>query len=212
MKTTIVSFAIYALIFLVLGAAIYFFAFWRPHNNRIEQLEHDIAAARVNLVNAALGDDLSSELVGDIARLSDELEQARNNWEHVNRDWENSYLSFLPEAFNELDMRERVYRIATPHSHSLNAYFLDSQPFGAMSQSYDNPYGPPDGLWITSATISFTATYEGLLAILSGFVYEGIDNRIVEYSLTRSNGDQWNIILRLDLLTLAPNNNGNISG
>jgi len=210
MKTTIVSFAIYSLIFVVLGAAVYFFAFWRPHNNRIEQLNNEIAAARVELVNAILRDELSPELTGDIERLNNELEQVRSNWEHVNSDWQHNYLNFLPEAFNELDMRERIYRIATPHSHSLSVYFLDSQPFGVMSHSSDNPYGPQEGIWITSATISFTATYDGLLAILSGFVYEGIDNRIVEYSLTRSNGDQWNIILRLDLLTLAPN--VNISG
>ncbi|MCL2378189.1 MAG: hypothetical protein FWC77_03585 [Defluviitaleaceae bacterium] len=198
---TIVSFMVYLLIFLLLGGVIYFFAFWRPQGNRVEQLNQEIYDARAELAVAISRDEMSPELLYEVERLGHELSQAQSDWESVYRDWQYNYVSFLPEVFNEADMRERIYRIATPHSHSLNVYFQYSQPFGVRSNSY--PYGLPEGIWLTPVNVSFTAGFEGIMAILYGFANEGIDNRIVEYTLSR-NGDQWEVGMRLDILTQFP--------
>ncbi|MCL2404196.1 MAG: hypothetical protein FWC92_01485 [Defluviitaleaceae bacterium] len=206
MKTTIVSFLIYTLIFLVVGVALYFFVFWRPNNNRVDQLNIDIEAARAELVRAVNRDESSPQLTHDIAQLAYELTQAQSDREHVERIWQYGYLDFLPISLDELDIRERINRIAILHSHSMNVYFHESIPFGAMSHNDDNPDGPADGIWLTPVSISFVASYEGLISILHGFAHEDIDNRIVEYSIDR-HGDQLQINLRMDILTLTPHLN-----
>ena len=203
MKTTIISFVIYTLIFAAVGGIIYFFAFWRPHGNRVLNLNRDIHYAQAELVQAALRDEMSPVVIEAVMHLGEELARAQNDWDYVNRNWQYDYLRFLPETFNELEMRERIYRIATSQSHNLQVHFQHSQPFGTMHQSYYNPYGPPEGLWLTPVDVAFTASYEGLVAILNGFAHEGIDNRIVEYTLQRQ-GDQLEVVIRLDILTRGP--------
>jgi len=201
--TTIVTFAIYALIFLVIGAAVYFFAFWRPNGNRVEQLNRDIYTARSQLATAAHRDEMYPELRYDIDRLGRELYQVQRDGGYVSRDWQYQHLRFLPETFNELDIRERIYRVATYYSHNLNVNFQYSQPLGVMNYNYNSPYDLPQGIWVTPIDISFTASYDGIMAILNGFAHEEIDNRIVDYTLHR-NGDQWNVVLRMDVLTQTP--------
>ena len=201
---TIISFLIYTLIFLVIGAAIYFVAFWRPNSNRVEQLNSDIDAARVELVMAGQRNETYPQLTSEVEQLGNELNQAHSNMENIYREWRYGYLRFLPEIFNELDITERIHRIATPHSHSfVSVDFLDSQLLGMVSDNYNNLYGLQEGIWLTPVNISFTTGYEGLIAILNGFAYEGVDNRIVEYTLHRY-GDLWDVVVRMDVLTLTP--------
>jgi len=203
MKTRIITFAIYTLIFLAVGALIYFFAFWRPNRNRADQLNRDIEAALTEQVMAASREEMMPQLLNDIERLGHELGQAQSDWEHVSRAWQYEHLRFIPEVFNELDIRERIYRITTSHSHSLQVYFQYSQPLGVMNYSYGNPDSLPNGIWLTPVIISFTADYESFIAILNGFAHEWIDNRIVDYSMYRQ-GSQWAVEMRLDVLTQTP--------
>lgn len=203
MKTSIITFAVYTLIFLVIGMAVYFFAFWRPHRNRVDQLNQDIYIARAELVTASQRDDMSPELQQDIERLHYELAQVQRELEYVNRDWQYDHLRFLPEVFNELEMRERIYRITTSNSYNLSVYFLYSQPLGVMNYNDYSPNGLPEGIWVTPVNVSFSSDYDGLMAILNGFAHEGLDNRIVDYTIQRQ-GDQWSIFMRLDILTRTP--------
>ena len=210
MRTAIITFVIYTAIFLVVGGLIYFFAFFRPNTNRVEQLNRDIATARAELAAASQIDGMVPELQRDIERLGHELDQAQSEWDNISHEWQNNHMRFLPEVFDEWDIRERIDRIAMPHSFGLHVEFLYSQPLGAMSNN-GNPDGLMEGVWLTPVNISFAASYEGLVAILQGFAHEGIDNRVVEYTLTR-NWDQWDVVMRLDVLTQMPHpymNSGN---
>jgi len=198
---TIVSFLIYLLIFVVIGGALYFFAFWRPNANRVYQLNHDIYAARAELDIVYYFEHIIPELQEDIERLSAELYQAQGDWDNVDQVWQSNYLRFLPESFNELAIRERIYSITTSRSHNLNVEFQESQPFPYNTIHHDNP---STAIWLTPVTISFTANYEDIITILNGFAHEELDNRIIQYSLNRQ-GDQWQVQMRLDILTQTPN-------
>jgi len=204
---TIVSFLIYLLIFVVIGGAIYFFAFWRPNTNRVYQLNRDIYEARAELEIVSQLGDMIPQLREDIERLGQELSQAQGDWYSIDQVWQENYLRFLPESFNELAIRERIYSITTSRSHNLNVTFQDSQPFPYNSQNHNNPSA---GIWLTPVIINFTASYDDLVSLLNSLAHEELDNRIVQYSLTRQ-GDQWNVQLRLDILTQAPYPNGYIN-
>ena len=203
MKTFLGKFIVFMAIFLLLGAAAYFFAFWQPNARRVEQLNHDIAAAHTELTAAALRDELYAGLVYRAAQLSDELSHVRNNEAHVNHEWHNEYQRFLPAVFDDNDINERIHRIVTPHSDFVDVNFQYSQPIGEMSYNENNPNGPPEGIWLTPVSVTFAAGYEGVVAVLSGFAHEGVDNRVITYSLN-SHGEMWIVTLQLDFLTLTP--------
>jgi len=196
---TIVSFLIYLAIFMVIGGALYFFAFWRPNTNRVYQLNRDIYDARIELDIVSQLDDMIPELLEDIERLGQELYRAQGEWDSVNQIWQNNYLRFLPEPFNELAIRERIYSITTSRSHNLNVNFQESQPFPYNSFNHDTQAA---NIWLTPITISFTANYDDIISILSDFAHEELDNRIIQYSLNRQ-GDQWQVQLRLDVLSVG---------
>ena len=195
-----VKFVVYTAIFLVVGAVIYFFAFLQPNGNRIEQLRLDIEAARAELEIASQRDDIHPQLQTDVYRLREELSQEQSAWEHASQEWTDNYARFLPEVFDDGDMWQRIHHIVYPHSDVFHVDFLYSQPLGVMRYSDNNPNGPPEGIWLTPVDVTFLTGYEGLIAILTGFANAGIDNRVIEYTLSRQN-ELWDVRLRLDILT-----------
>ena len=201
--SSMVKFAVFTGVFLLVGAIIYFFAFLRPNAGRAEQLRLDIEAARAELVVAAQRDEIHPQLRADVDRMREELNQEQNTWEHVSQNWINNYARFLPETFDDNYMWHRIHRIVYPHSNELSIDFLHSQPLGAMRYDDNNPNGPPEGIWLTPIDVVFSTSYEGLLEILNGFAHEGIDNRVLDYNLSRQH-ELWNVRLRLDILTQTP--------
>ena len=200
MRAFLITTVIYTAIFLAVGAAIYFFAFWRPNVSRVEQLRREIDGARIELVMAAQRDEARPQLQYDIERLDDELNHAQSDWDRISNVWLNEYLRFMPDIFSDADTMERVYHIIAPHAHNLHIDLLYSQPLSEMNHDEANQNGLAEGVWLTPANISFVTGYDGLMAILNGFAHQEIDNRIVEYTLTRQ-GDQWQVAMRLDVLT-----------
>ena len=209
MKTTIITFVTYAAIFLLVGALLYFFAFWRPNANRVYQLNLDIAAAHTDLAAAAQMNERRPQLEYDLSRQRHELYQARGEWERVSQEWDHGYRRFLPDFFNEVDIMDRAIRIVEPHSHNLNVNIQQSTPL--MTPSHNGGYTSAEGLWLTPVHITFTAGYEGLIAIFNDFAHAGIDNRIVDFSLNRQN-NWWDVTARIDVLSLAPQPDGDSNG
>lgn len=199
---TIVAFVIYVAIFLVVGGAIYFFLFFRPNTNRVGQLNQDMAAAHTELALARERESLNPQRLEDLERMGHELEQAQREWDNISREWHHEHLLFLPEVFDDHDIMERINRIAAPYSHNMSVDFLYSRPFGETAYNGDTD-GLHDGIWLTPVNITFTASYNGLISILSGFAHEWVDNRVVEYTMQR-NWNQWDVVLRLDVLTQTP--------
>ncbi|MCL2572610.1 MAG: hypothetical protein FWE11_09425 [Defluviitaleaceae bacterium] len=210
MKSSLIKFVIYLAAILVIGAVIYVFAFLRPNAARIEALERDIVAAQAGLIVAQQRDEMHPQLLQDVERLFRELEQEEGAWTHAREAWAADYLRFLPEVFDDGMMQHHISMIVAPHGEGLDIQFGHSQPIGTMHYNENNV---PEGIWLTSVDISFTADYDGLISILNGFAHEGMDNRIISYSLTRE-GNRWNVHLRLDVLTQMPSpyrHNGNYS-
>ena len=199
----IVQFAIYTAVFLVLGAVIYVFAFLRPNANRIVELERDIVEAREELISAALRDEYHPQLQLDLQRLTDALGNESSSYNHTRQLWDDNFEQFLPEIFDESNMRNMIERIVNPHANMSNIDIGYSQPLGMMHHDEDSPNGLPLGIWQTTITITFATHYDGLIAILHGFANEGVDNRIISYTLER-HGDMWNAILQLEVLTQTP--------
>lgn len=199
----IVQFAIYTAVFLVLGAVIYVFAFFRPNANRIVGLEQSIIEAREELVVAAQRDEYHPTLQHNLQRLSETLAQERGTYYSIRPLWDNYFAEFLPETFDESDIRNRIERIVNPHANMSSVDIGYSQPLGVMHHDEDSPNGLPLGIWQTTITITFATHYDGLMTILNDFIHEGIDNRIVTYSLER-HGDMWNAIVELEVLTQTP--------
>ena len=195
--------AIYGAAFLVLVSALYFFAFFRPNQRRIEQLHIDIAAANVELSAAVLRSEFYPQRMLEFAQLMDELERQEAGWYGVLQLWQQDYLRFMPETVDDADITHRIQQIVSPHAGHVDVQFLYSQPLGVMNYSENNPNGPPEGVWLTPIYVSFSVGHSGLLEILRTFASSGIDNRVIAYELNR-NGDMWNALLRLDILTQTP--------
>ena len=207
MKSSLGRFLVYTVGFLLAGALIYFFAFWRPNANRVEQLERDIASARITLADAAQWGERLPQLEANLALLSEQLNQEQSAWEYVSMEWQNDYGRFLPEIFDEASIRQRIEYIVNPYSSFMDVSFHYSQPMGAMSYNDNNPYGPPEGIWMTPINVAFAADYNGIMAILNGFAHEGFDNRIVAFNLARQ-GNLWLVAMRLDILSRTPSPSG----
>ena len=201
--STPIRFVIYTAIFLLIGAVIYFFAFWRPNANRVEQLHIEIDAARAELMLAAQRDEIHPQVRADAERLREEHNREQSNWEYISQDWENNYGRFMPEVFDDDEMRHRIHNIVYPHAGAFHVEFLYSQPLGMMRYNESSPNGPPEGVWLTPVDVNFSVNFNGLVEILRGFANAGIDNRILEYDLTR-HYEQWNVRLRLEILTQRP--------
>jgi len=208
---TLISFVIYALIFLAIGALLYFVLFWRPTQNRVQALNRDIITAQAELIVARDRDDTSAQIQQDIDRLDGEIVHAQSEKEHAYRIWESQYLDFLPDEFNEQDIHMRIGNIIAPHAGSYHIYYVHTMPFGVITHNDNNPNGPPEGIWLTQINVSFSASYNSLIEILSGIAREDIDNRVVEYTLHR-NGSLWDVVLRVDMLTRAPGSGGHSYG
>ena len=209
MKTTIIAFVTYGAIFLLVGALLYFFAFWRPNANRVYQLNQDIEAARANLAAATQMNEMRPQLEDDLSRQRYELYHARGEWERVSQEWQDGYRRFLPDFFNDVDVMDRIIRIVEPHSHNLNIDIHHSRPL--MTPSHTDGYTSQEGLWLTPVHISFTASYDGLITIFYDFAHAGIDNRVVDFSLNRENS-WWDVTARIDMLSLAPQADGDSNG
>ena len=197
-----VKFAIYTAVFLLLGAAIYFFAIWRPNARRTQQLHYDIAIAQAELELAPQRAVAHANLYAALQRYQEEFQQEQYNYDHVHQIWTDHFARFLPVSLTEDEMRQRIHHTVDPYGHGLSIEFAASQPLGLMRYS-TNPNGLPQGIWLTPITIDFTTNYDGLVAILAGFAQEGIDNRVINYTLTRHDY-HWNVRLRLDVLTQKP--------
>jgi len=199
-----VKFVVYTAIFLLVGAVIYFFAFWQPNARRVEQLHIDINNAQAELALAVQRDEIHPQQRALVDRLHEELSHEQSNWERVSQEWNDNYGRFLPDTFDEEDIRQRIIRIINHYGDGLHLEFMYSQPIGVMRYNDNSQGGPPEGIWLTTIDIVFSATYDGFVSILSGFAHEGIDNRIISYNMYRQY-DMWNVRLRLDVLTQTPN-------
>ena len=201
--TSLGRIAVYTLLFLLLGAVLYFFAFWRPNVNRIEQLNREIRAAQIGLEEASRRGAYHSQLLLDVARLNSELYHEERAYERANNEWNSGYLHFLPTFFDDADIMQRVSRIVSPYSERLDVDFMYSQPLGTMRYNEGYHNGLPEGVWLTPVNVSFFTNYDGIIAILNGFAHEGIDARVVDYSLSRQ-GNMWDVSVQLDILTQTP--------
>ena len=210
MKTTkdLIAFATYAAIFLLVGALLYFFAFWRPNAGRVDRLNQDIEAARADLVAASQLNEMRPQLEYDLERVRHELYQAQRDWERVSHNWHDGFQRFLPEAFNGVEIMDRTISIVQPHSHSLDIDIRESQPVMAANHYYGDAGNPLEGLWLTPVYITFTASYDGMIAIFNDFAHAGFDNRIVEFSLNRQN-NWWDVTARVDILSRGPQGDSN---
>ena len=204
MKSSLVRVLIFTALFLVVGAVIYVFVFLRPNANRIEALEHEIEDARAELVAAQQRDYLRPQLYFDIERLNDELLFEQGAYANMGQVWQDGYQRFLLPFFDDAEMYQRIQRIVTPYGEGLHVDFPYSQPLSMMR--YTDPGGLPVGIWMTPVNITFSATYDGLISIMTAFANEGIDNRIIEYSIARQS-DRWQVNIRLDVLSQTPPHN-----
>ena len=200
--TSVSKFFLFAVIFLMIGAVIYFFAFWRPNTRRVEQLRRDIIAAEAALEAAIQVEEMIDQTDFDEERYLHEYSQAQAALMQAAQDWNNRFAPFMPEVFYEWDIRYRIDNIVRPHAETLNITIPDSQLLGALTQD-DNPEIPQDGVWLTPISLNFITGTEGLTAILYGFANEGIDNRILEYNIFRQD-NAWNVTMQLDILTRTP--------
>ena len=204
MKSPFVQFAIYTAIFLALGAVIYVFAFYRPNVARIEDLQLRILQEEDNLENARWRDERHPELRLELDNLETTLSIEEEAYFEMRDAWNNYYRPFLPDTFDDGEIRQRIERVVQPHSEGLHIHdFPYSQPESRMTYDEYNPYAPPRGIWLTPVTIAFRTDYHGLIAIMNGFAQEDMDNRIITYSLSRY-GEHWNVTMQLDILTQTP--------
>jgi len=203
MKSSMIKFGAYIAVFLLVGALIYVFAFFRPNANRITGLEQDIAAAHIELEEARRREAVHPQVQYDVQRLTNELNYEESGWERARGQWYSNFDPFLLDEFDIAYIEQRIDGIIRPHSEIINMYFSYSLPQSMMSYNENNPDGPPEGIWQTTANITFYAGYDSLIAILQGFANAGFDNRVVDYSLTRHN-DSWRVNLQLDILTQTP--------
>ncbi|MCL2360422.1 MAG: hypothetical protein FWC73_01250 [Defluviitaleaceae bacterium] len=196
-------FAIYAIMFLLLGAVIYIFAFFRPNANRIEDLERSIIAAELELINAAARDEMYPILLMELEALNNTLNSEEGQYIDMSNLWAEGFLRFMPDAFYEEDMRRRIDGIVHPNVENLHVEIYYSQPLTTMNHSDQDPYGLPRGIWQTPVGIYFYATYEGLINVLTNFANGDFDNRINGYEIERD-GERWRVSLRVDILTQTP--------
>jgi len=197
------TFAIYAIGFLLLGAVLYIFAFYRPNANRIETLNQNIAAAEIELVRAAERDEMHPYLHMYLEELRTTLDQEEGNYNHMTSLWENQFLYFIPHEFYEEDIRRRIDGIVHPNVENLHVEIFYSQPLTSMSHNDQNSNGLPRGIWKTPVGVNFFSTYEGLTNVLTNFANADFDNRIVSYNFERD-GDRLRVTLYVDILTQTP--------
>ena len=196
-----VKFTVYLLVFLLIGGIIYFFLIWRPGTTQVEELRRSIVAAESELESAHQRALVHPELLAEVDRLSQEFDTAVMHYEWNNHVWQDNFAWFMPEVFDENDMRQRISRLIEPYSSFVTVDIGYSQPLSQVSDS-DNPHGP-EGIWITPINIAFATDTNSVWEILRGFANEGIDNRINYFDMIRQ-GDLWAMTMQLDVLTQTP--------
>jgi len=204
MNSSIARFIMYTGLFLVVGAALFVFAFFRPNARRVEDLEAAIETANYNLAAAASRDELHPQMEFEVQNQEYLLDSWENWFRHMRDTWHNYYAHFMPDFFDEWDLRQRIDRIVSPHSGSVQIEVHHGQQSTALHYSESGAYGMSPGIWVTPVWVTFSTSYNGLIEVLRGFTNEGIDNRIIEYSLNRVGDDMWDVHMRLDVITEAP--------
>jgi len=205
MKSSLVQFAIYTVIFLVVGVVLFIFAFLRPNAARIEDLHVRIQAEERELYQAIQRDTWHPQLWLYLTELEETLSQEDDKYFELNNVWYNNFERFLPETFNDGEIRQLIERVM----HQANAEgvhiadFPYSQPLSRMTYNDNHQGGLPRGIWLTTVSVSFNTDYQGIVAILNGFAQENIDNRVIRYSLDR-HGERWSVNMQLDILTQTP--------
>lgn len=205
MKSDGVKFTVYLLVFLLIGGVIYFFLMWQPGVAQVEDLRLSVAAAENELESAGQRAIVYPDLRAEVERLAQDLDAAVTQYEWNNQVWQESFAWFMPEVFDEYDMRQRISRLIEPYSSFVTVDIGYSQPLSTMNDG-DNPHGP-EGIWLTPINIAFAADTANVWHILNGFAQEGIDNRIKYYDMIRQ-GDLWAMTIQLDVLTQTPYRHG----
>jgi len=200
---------LYTVILLLLGGAVYYFAFWRGHNNRVVQLDQDVVDARNAINTASYRAQQAPQLEHDIYNMHTSLSADLEELNRVTHQWENNYVRFLPSVFDEQHMEQRLRSLIGQHmdAGSVDISFHFSEPHGGMDRE-GHPGSTPEGLWRTPIDISFSANYDTIMSILGGFIImDGVDNRVFNYTVARNGpigGDFWDVWLQLEVLTRMP--------
>jgi len=195
------TFMIYTVVFLVIGALLYVFAFFRPNANRVEDLERRVAAEEQELEAAILRSENHPELHYELEKLRIILEEEEGHYLFMNQVWADRFSPFVPETFEEDSLRWSLEGMLHPNVENLQVEILFSEPL-CITSDYDAG-DLPRGLWMTPIQLSFSATYEDVINVLTALANTNFDNRVIGYSLERD-GDRWRVVLRVDVLTETP--------
>jgi len=197
------TFAIYFIGFLLVGALLYVFVFFRPNANRIEDLERRIIAEEQELEHAEQRTEIHPYLLLELEELLNTLTSEEGNYHDARGSWDNRFSQFIPDVFDEEEVRRLIDGIVHPNVENLHVEINFSEPLTPMSHNDQDSDSLPRGLWMTPVSVNFTATYEGLINVLTNFADANFDNRIIGYNL-ESEGERWRVELRVDILTETP--------
>lgn len=167
--------------FLAMGIGFYFLIYV-PATERIERANADLVQVRAAVE------------AGNITQILYAVELAL--LEEYREQWEEEQSVNVPAIFNDAEILRMTRRIVYPHVNSIELTFT--------------PATQLESLYITNVTLSFTSTYSGLLAILNDFANEGMDNRIVTFTIATIDegpltGDTIiNAFLNVEYLTMSP--------
>jgi hypothetical protein len=145
----------------VLGAALYFWAYYQPASRRMDALR-----TRIEVKTEQLAADERAardrELV--YASITEEYVELVAQWDIE--------AQTLPEEFNDTRALRHIHRVVYPHTDKIELEF-------GISEEREG-----DELWSTTVELSFETSYWQFLSILYNLVQDDLGNRIVNYEFT----------------------------
>ncbi len=176
---------IIALIFLltlITGMA-YFFLFLSPKLTEIENTRSSISSLESQIVQAKIIEDQYNTLITD----RDDLVAQ----------WEN-YENAIPLTFDDSEVLRLLQRVIYPHTEEVNVGFQGYS--AAASATVDSP------VQIHSISLNFSIPYDSLDDLWQAFADETLENRIINYNLSRYENQEtsdieYNVSLTVDFLT-----------
>lgn len=147
----------------VIIAAVWFWVYYQPASNRIEQLEARTEERREDL---RVAEQQARQREVGYANLSAEYAEIKEAWEVAAAD--------LPVRFKDTEVLRHIQSVVYPHTENLNLSFSNSV------QRAD------DELWSTTINLNFETSYWQLLSILDTLVHGDLGNRVINYSLNVS--------------------------
>jgi len=158
-----------------------------PALNNIQNLQGHISSAESEIIAAQSRYNMHENLV-ETAQILEEQ-------------WGN--ITDMPSYFDDQSILNQFHGIITPHisGGTINVVFPAASghhPFGVGGQS---------AFYITRVEVNFTAVTEEIPAILAEFSNYPVYNRIVEYTISTSMGEEnmfSTVTLAIDYITLYP--------